>query len=128
VTRRLRIAVALSGLGHLIHNLEEFGLTILMVGQTVVPAVVTAILFVAVRRPTRTILRLAGVWAVVVIVVGGGSVLPLPFLPFTPAQTVSHYLTHLVYALLQLPLLVLAWTGRTRSGGGPADRYTAETV
>lgn len=39
--------------------------------------------------------------------VGGGvlSVLPLPFLPFEPEQTATHYLAHAVYALTQLPLL-----------------------
>jgi len=38
---------------------------------------------------------------------GSMSVLPLPFLPFVPEQTVLHYLVHVVYAVAQLPLLVL---------------------
>jgi hypothetical protein len=36
------------------------------------------------------------------------AVLPLPFLPFVPEQSLSHYLTHIAHALGQLPLLVAA--------------------
>ncbi|HEY8735732.1 MAG TPA: hypothetical protein VIO62_01670 [Candidatus Dormibacteraeota bacterium] len=36
------------------------------------------------------------------------SVLPLPVLPFIPAQTLSHYTAHAVYAGSQLPLIALA--------------------
>jgi hypothetical protein len=47
-------------------------------------------------------------WAVLNLV-GGGiiSVLPLPFLPFEPEQSVSHYLVHVVYSVGQIPLLIL---------------------
>jgi sugar phosphate permease len=42
--------------------------------------------------------------------VGGGilSVLPLPFLPFAPEQSVSHYLFHAIYAWAQIPLVLSA--------------------
>jgi hypothetical protein len=33
------------------------------------------------------------------------SVLPLPFLPFAPEQTLGHYLIHVLYALCQAPLM-----------------------
>lgn len=36
---------------------------------------------------------------------------PFGFLPFVPAQTTTHYAAHLVYAVLQLPLLVVARGG-----------------
>jgi hypothetical protein len=36
------------------------------------------------------------------------SVLPLPFLPFVPEQTVDHYLIHILYAACQLPLCLVA--------------------
>jgi hypothetical protein len=41
--------------------------------------------------------------------VGGGiiSVLPLPFLPFYPEQRLAHYAAHALYAIAQLPLIVL---------------------
>lgn len=111
--RRLCVALLVSGLGHLVHNLEEFGPTLLMLGQTAVPAGATALLFLAARRPTRGLHVAAGIWGLLVLVLGGASVLPWPFLPFEPAQTVSHYLAHVAYALLQVPLLVVAWHGRT---------------
>ncbi|MEX2563378.1 MAG: hypothetical protein WD358_08970 [Nitriliruptoraceae bacterium] len=109
VARQLRIALLVSGAGHLVHNLEEFGLTLLMLGQTAVPAAATALFFVAARRPTRGLFVTAGIWGVIVFVVGGLTVLPLLFLPFEPAQTFSHYLAHVAYALLQVPLIVVGW-------------------
>jgi hypothetical protein len=43
--------------------------------------------------------------------IGGAilSVLPLGFLPFAPEQSPSHYLSHLIYGVTQLPLIWLAW-------------------
>ena len=35
MTRRLRIAILLSGLGHVVHNVEEFGVGTMLIGQTV---------------------------------------------------------------------------------------------
>ena len=32
------------------------------------------------------------------------SVIPFPFLPFYPEQTVQHYIVHAIYGLDQLPL------------------------
>jgi hypothetical protein len=51
--------------------------------------------------------------------VGGGvlSVLPLPFLPFVPAQTPLHYAMHGVYTLAQLPLIVAMWRQLRGRGG-----------
>ena len=42
-------------------------------------------------------------------IVGGAvlSVLPLPFLPFEPEQSVSHYLSHVVLGIAQVPLIVV---------------------
>jgi hypothetical protein len=42
--------------------------------------------------------------------VAGGIVtaLPLPFLPFAPEQSVAHYAVHVVYALSQVPLVVVS--------------------
>lgn len=41
--------------------------------------------------------------------------LPLPFLPFDPEQSVQHYLMHVVYAVGQMPLLVLTAVAFVRS-------------
>jgi len=42
--------------------------------------------------------------------IGGAilSVLPLPILPFVPEQSPDHYISHAVYGLAQLPLIVVA--------------------
>lgn len=114
MTRSLRVALGLSGLGHLIHNAEEFGLGLLFLTQSVVPLAITAAFLPTARRPTRRSLDLLGIWGLIVAVAGGGSVFPWPFLPFVPAQTVGHYAAHFVYALLQLPLLVLVLRLRGR--------------
>jgi len=47
------------------------------------------------------------VWGWLNLVGGALSVLPLPFLPFRPEQTLHHYAFHVVYAVLQIPLLVV---------------------
>jgi hypothetical protein len=52
-------------------------------------------------------------WTAAFQLVGGAilSVLPLPILPFVPAQTVEHYVSHLVFGLAQLPLLYVSIRG-----------------
>jgi hypothetical protein len=48
-------------------------------------------------------------WALLNMMVGGVvTVLPLPVLPFVPEQTVDHYAVHVVYAIGQLPLVLVA--------------------
>ena len=49
------------------------------------------------------------VWSTVNLVGAVLSVLPLPFLPFEPEQTVRHYAFHGVYLLSQLPLIAATW-------------------
>lgn len=73
------------------------------------PLVVTVLLGVAwYRAPGRMIYAAMAGWAAIVIVFGGGSVIPFGFLPFVPEQSVAHYAAHAVYAVTQLPLL---WVG-----------------
>ena len=55
-------------------------------------------------------------WAVLNLIGGALSVLPLSFLPFVPAQTVEHYAYHALYAASQLPL------HRAGIGGGCGAR------
>jgi len=64
-------------------------------------------------------------WAVVNLVGGTISVLPLPILPFEPAQTVEHYAFHAFYAATQLPLIgaTAIWISRrARARSGAPDR------
>lgn len=107
-------ALLVSGAGHVIHNVAEFPLTILIGWETLVPLVVTSLLgIVLVSRPGRLSYGVAGLWTVIVILFGGGSVVPFAFLPFVPEQSLSHYAAHLVYAVSQLPLLWVAYRGVT---------------
>jgi hypothetical protein len=48
--------------------------------------------------------------------VGGAviSVLPLPFLPFIPEQTLEHYLSHVFLGITQIPLIVIPLKLRKR--------------
>lgn len=83
-----------------------------------VPLAVSALLgALLVRRPSRPVLLATVAWALLVVVGGGGSVLPLSVLPFVPEQSVSHYAAHVVYAALQLPLLWVAGRAAWRRGG-----------
>jgi hypothetical protein len=60
----------------------------------------------------RTHATSAAAWLLVygaINLVGGTlTVLPLEWMPFKPEQTWSHYLAHVVYAVSQVPLMVLA--------------------
>lgn len=109
MTGRLRLAIVFSGLGHLVHNVEEFGIGLSLVGQSVIPTVVTVLLWLRAAHPTRRYLGWTLAWTVLVVIGGGGSVFPFDFLPFVPVQTTSHYAAHLAYAVLQLPLLGVTW-------------------
>ena len=102
-------ALVVSGAGHVIHNLADFPVTILLGLETLVPLTVTVLLGVAfVYRPGQSTYAAAALWALVVILGGGMTVIPFGFLPFVPDQSISHYVVHLLYIVTQLPLL---WVG-----------------
>jgi hypothetical protein len=56
------------------------------------------------------------IWITLNLVVGAVlSVLPLSIWPFTPDQSTGHYMSHLLYAITQLPALYALWlTGPKR--------------
>ena len=61
-------------------------------------------------RPTSRIVHvlLLG-WALLNLVAGGIlSVLPWGLFPFQPEQSLGHYAIHAIYAVAQIPLVVLA--------------------
>jgi hypothetical protein len=97
------LLVAWAGLWvHELHRVPElFGLT----PDGSLPFIAVIAGLIAWRRPPSLLLlaygtiHLAGAIA---------TVLPLPFLPFYPEQTVSHYAVHAVYAASQLPLMIYA--------------------
>ncbi len=100
-------AAAVAALGMLAHNLLSLPLP-LGAPENVGPVLVWCGL-VAWHLATRG----AGAaraallaWTALNLVVGGiVTVLPLPFLPFVPEQTLSHYLAHLIYTITQIPML-----------------------
>lgn len=121
-------ALLVSGAGHVIHNLAEFPIDILFGPETIVPVAVTILLGFGwlVRRSRGTYGAMAA-WAAIVLVFGGGSVLPLGVLPFAPVQTVSHYAAHVVYAATQLPLFGVGVTGvRAAATGGSEGSHRTE--
>jgi hypothetical protein len=120
-TTAVYVALLISGAGHVIHNVAEFPITILLGWETMFPISVTVLLGVAlISWPRRGSYVAAGGWALIVMIFGGGSVFQMEFLPFVPEQSISHYAAHLVYAGTQLPLLWVAYRGVT-SPSTPTD-------
>ncbi|HEY3060341.1 MAG TPA: hypothetical protein VGL99_15380 [Chloroflexota bacterium] len=64
--------------------------------------VVVAVLIAWRHRP----IGLAIGFGIVHLVGAIATVLPLPLLPFSPEQTLTHYLAHAIYAMAQVPLFV----------------------
>lgn len=117
--RAVIFALVVSGVGHIIHNLAEFPIAILVGWETVLPIGVTVLLgAIWYLRPGRATFAMLAVWAAVVIVFGGGSVIPFGFLPFVPEQSISHYVAHAVYALTQIPLLWIGLQGTRPTNPG----------
>jgi hypothetical protein len=101
---------AIAWLGFVVHNVADLPGQTLISNETLWPTVFTAVLLVLYAfgpRRAATIGLLA--WATLHFVGGIVSVLPLPFLPFAPDQTLRHYSFHLLYAVTQLPLVVVSW-------------------
>lgn len=106
--------LALSWVGLYLHNQADLPHLTLLSPENSIPAIVALGLYLAYsRRPAEAVLRwlLLG-WGVLHLVGGAISVLPLDFLPFDPAQTTFHYTMHLVYAVAQIPLIVLMLRAR----------------
>lgn len=109
---RIGIAVALSVLGMALHTVREFGYPALLAPSSGFAPVVFVQLALLLfwwrtqRRKAQAALCLAVTGAFQLV--GGAiiSVLPLPFLPFVPEQSIAHYLTHVILGLTQLPLIV----------------------
>jgi hypothetical protein len=110
-------ALALSALSMLAHNLYELPLSPIDLENSG-PIAFAAILGVAYAlRPDSKVVTAAILgWGVLNLVIGGFvTVLPLPILPFTPEQSISHYAAHVVYSVGQIPLVVLAYRALRRA-------------
>lgn len=104
-------------MGFLFHNWREFGFVALGALETAtlpVAAFQLGLLVIVWRvhsLRSAAVLALAGLGLLHFVAGGILSVLPLAVLPFTPEQSLSHYTSHLVYAVSQLPLLRLVVKG-----------------
>ena len=102
--------VALAWLGLVVHNIADLPDQTVLSPETAMPSLVWLLALGAWAVP-RT--RTAGLWALltwaIVNLVGGAlSVLPLPMLPFAPEQTARHYAFHGLYAAAQVPVALVA--------------------
>ena len=112
-------ATVLGWAGFFVHNVADLPGQSVRSPETLYPTVLTLTLLVLSLIPaTRTF----GIWSLLAwtglnLVGGTLSVLPLPFLPFAPQQSLEHYAFHGLYALTQIPLLWLciSWL-RARAG------------
>jgi hypothetical protein len=99
----------LAYLGALAHNVISLpGLPPLSV-ENIGPLIVYAALITSywVWPRSRVVAALLVSWTVVNVLIGGVvTVLPLPFLPFAPEQTLSHYVAHVIYIAAGLPLTI----------------------
>ena len=106
-------AVACSGLGMAVHTVREFGIPGVFAWETGLAPVIFVQVAIFVlwwhARSARPTLGLVLAATGLFLLVGGAilSVLPLPFLPFAPAQTVDHYLTHVILGITQIPIVVI---------------------
>ena len=110
------IATVLSWLGLYIHNVNDLPHQTPLSPDSGIPGAILLVLLAMwcirpLRRPATTLLL---AWAWLDLIGGALSVLPLPFLPFHPEQTLRHYSFHVVYAVLQVPLIVVATRYRRR--------------
>jgi hypothetical protein len=105
------IFLAISWLGEYVHNLFELPTLTALSPENSLPALVSLALFAAwwLTRFNRALTLLILAWGTLHLI-GGAilSVIPFPFLPFYPEQTLSHYAAHIGYGLAQLPLIILA--------------------
>lgn len=122
--RRLVAGTVLAMLGRLVHDLEEFGTVSPDWWLTGLLLPVAASAFYGVR-PGRPAAWVLGAWLGLNLVGALLSVLPLPFWPWDPAQTASHYLAHAAYAAGTVPLLW--WLLQDRRGRRAATAATVST-
>ena len=112
--------------GLFVHNLADLPGQSFFSPESSIPLLVTALLVSGWFTPARYLATVALLCWGLLNLLGGGvlSVLPLPFLPFSPEQTASHYLFHGLYALAQVPL-VLSTAGWLRMHSRTGQRHTS---
>lgn len=107
----LAITSVIGAAGMMAHNLWEFGPALLVSPETLIPVAIFGIVpLVTWKRPHDVVASSALLGWALLNLIGGGllSVLPLGLFPFTPDQSLGHYGAHVVYAVAQIPLAVVA--------------------
>ena len=109
-------AAALAWGGMVIHNLADLPQLTATSPENSGPGALWLLLFAlwATLPRTRWPTTLLWAWGLVNLVGGAISVLPLRWWPYSPDQSLRHYLFHGLYALAQVPLLALAQAERRR--------------
>jgi hypothetical protein len=119
---RRRVALGLGGAtalawgGMVIHNLADLPRLTATSPENTWPGALWLLLLglgSALPRARWPVTLLWG-WGLLNLVGGAVSVLPLRLWPYYPEQSLRHYLFHGLYAVAQLPLLVLAQAERRR--------------
>ena len=103
------IFLTISWLGEYIHNLFELPNLTVISPENCLPAIVSLALFAAwwLTSFNRVVTLLNLAWGSLHLIGGAVlSVIPFPFLPFYPEQTLNHYAAHVGYGLAQLPLII----------------------
>lgn len=105
-------ATVLAWAGFFLHNVADLPDQSILSPESLYPTLLTLALLVLRLVPlTRTWgARLLLGWSILNLVGGALSVLPLPFPPFAPEQSVEHYAFHVLYALTQLPLIWICFS------------------
>ena len=119
-SRTVRLVAGLTVLswsGMIVHDRISLPELSLLAPDVVLPTLVfVSLLWAWCAWPGRLSLGLLLGWTLLHLAVGGLlSVLPSPFLPFVPEQTLRHYVAHALYAACQVPLLVVLLRGRPRA-------------
>jgi uncharacterized membrane protein len=109
-------ALAVSAFGAWAHNmLEGIPTFSLETAAALLPAFALAIWWWKGGRQILWWLTMIWVLGLNLIVGAVLSVLPLQLWPFVPEQSVEHYLSHLFYAVTQVPAIAILW--RLRNSG-----------
>jgi hypothetical protein len=115
--RAVAAALLLGWIGVVLHNLLSLPDLPPASAETLGPGLLCAVLlsaYVAWPGATPVAVAMLG-WGLVNLIVGAIlSVLPVGVFPFEPEQTVGHYAAHLLYGLLEAPLVVVGWRALSR--------------
>jgi hypothetical protein len=112
----LGLAAAVAWLGAWFHDFREFAGTSGLMADTLAEILIIVAMMALVWRiprsrwPRVVLLVFAALW------MAGGtlSVLPLAIWPWVPDQSVSHYATHIITALVPIPLIIVLLRGMRR--------------